>query len=56
MPTDLVAVMTRKREALRLERFNRMILMGCCIACLVQLILTFENPELAGAVELLILE
>jgi hypothetical protein len=56
MPTDLVAVMMRKREVSRLERLNKMLLMGCGIVCFVVLTLISKSPTLASAVELLILE
>jgi hypothetical protein len=56
MPTDLAVVVARKREAAELEQDIQAILLGCCIACLVVLLLMSLSPSFAGAVELLALE
>lgn len=55
MPTDIAAAITRKRKALKLAQDNQAILLGCCIVCLVVLVLLFASPTFARAVELLTL-
>ena len=52
MPTDLTAAITRKRKALKLAQDNHAILLGCCIVCLVVMVLMFLSPSFARAIEL----
>jgi hypothetical protein len=56
MPTDMVAALARKREAAELTRDIQTVLLGCCIVCLVVLLLISVSPSIAGAIELLGLE
>ena len=55
MPTDLAVAVTRKREAMQLERDIQTILLGSFISCLIFLMLMSASPALASAVESLIL-
>jgi hypothetical protein len=54
MPTDIAVAITRKRQAVELERNNRSVLLGCIIACLVVVVLICVSPTFACAVELLV--